>query len=173
MPQKLIAALILLCLLSGCVNETWVKDYVSSQTVEIKTHVQAIDKDVADNKARVATLEEGVRSTKEDKAQLAALQDSLKDYEARLDALRHDLGHLDTTLHEFASKTQEAMANLEKDVHRDATTQESGVVALMERVQKLDVEVVRFSETLKSMDSKVQELSSILYPIIGKEIKKR
>lgn len=173
MPQKLLVALFLLCLLSSCVNETWVKDYVASQTGEIKTHVQAIDKDAAENKARVATLEEGVRSTKEDKAQLAALQDSLKDYEARLDALRHDLGHLDTNLHEFASKTHDAMAKLEKDVHRDATTQESGVVALMERVQKLDAEVVRFSETLKSMDDKVQELSSILYPIIGKEIKKR
>ena len=173
MPQKLLSALFLLCLLSSCVNETWVKDYVAGQTGEIKTRVQAIDKDVADNKARVATLEEGVRSTKEDKAQLSALQDALKDYEARLDALRHDLGYLDATLHEFSSKTQEAMTRLEKDVHRDATTQESGVVALMERVQKLDAEVVRFSETLKSVDSKVEELGSILYPITGREVKKR
>ncbi len=156
MPQKLLAALFLLCLLSSCVNETWVKDYVTGQTGEIKTRVQAIDKDVADNKARVA-----------------ALQDVLKDYEARLDALRHDLGHLDANLHEFSSKTQEAMTRLEKDVHRDATTQESGVVALRERVQKLDAEVVRFSEVLKSMDGKVQELGSILYPLTGREIKKR
>ncbi|HHT9132208.1 MAG TPA: hypothetical protein ACFYED_06955 [Candidatus Tripitaka californicus] len=173
MPQKLLSALFLLCLLSSCVNEPWVKDYVAGQTGEIKTRVQAIDKDVAENKARVAILEEGVRSTKEDKAQLSALQDALKDYEARLDALRHDLGHLDATLHEFASKTNDAMAKLEKDVHRDATTQEGGVVALRERVQKLDAEVVRFSETLKSMNSQVQELGSILYPLTGKEIKKR
>lgn len=160
MPQGLLISLFLLCFLSSCVSEEWVKDYVASQTGEVKTHVRVINKDVTESKARVASMEEGINLT-------------LKDYGAQLETLRHDLNHLDVSLHDLSEKTQRAMENLEKDVHRDVTNQEGRVAVLLDKVQKMDAEVQKIGDALHSMDKKVQELGDILYPLTGKEVKKK
>ena len=162
--QKLLALLFSLCFLSSCVTETWVKDYVDSQTGEVKTRVQAIDKDAAESKTQFAALREEINK---------GIDTAHGDYEARLDALRHDLSHVDARLHEFSVKIQESMAILEKDVHRDASNHESKLTVLVERVQKLDAEAVKLRETIQSMDKRVQELGNILYPLTGKEVIKQ
>ncbi len=158
MHKKFLIHLLLLCLLSGCASEEWVKDYVASQTAEINTKVQTAVKDAAESKATATSLQEEVNKT-------------LRECKGGLEALKHDLNHLDTSLHELSLKTQKAMENLEKDVHRDVTNQETRVAALMDKVQKLDTEVTKFREALLSLDNKVRELGDILYPLTGKEIK--
>jgi septal ring factor EnvC (AmiA/AmiB activator) len=163
MLLRLSIPLFLLCVLSGCVTEEWVKDYVASQTKELKT----IDKDVADNKARVAALGEDFTTLRQE------VKTSLEDCKARLDSMRHDLNHVDTKLHEFSSKTQEAMTRLETDVHRDAATQESRVAVLLDKIQRLDAEAVKLRESIQSIENRVQELGDILHPLTGKEVKRR
>jgi chromosome segregation ATPase len=176
MTQKPLIRLALLLLLSGCTDKEWVEGYVGGKIGEIKPQIQVVDKETAENKARLASLEEETRlALGANKAQMASLQEginlTLKDCKSQIEALRHDINHIDTNLHALSLEHKKAIENLKKEVHADATAQESKVAGLMEKVQKLDAEVVKFRKDLQSMDDKVKELEDVLYPLIGKEIK--
>lgn len=144
--RALFAGLFGLCLTVGCgATQQWVKDYVSRETVSVKTEFRE----------RLQPLEQ---SLTDNKAQIEALRKDMTAIDAKLGNLQGKLDDMFKSLDSISQNYKTDVAGVRQDVEGAIGDLQEKVNDLRDKMGRLGTGLVTFQKSIEQLNKRLETL---------------
>lgn len=142
--QVLFAGLLGLCLTLGCgATQQWVKDYVSKETVSVKTEFRG----------RLQPLEQGLT---DNNTQMEALRKEVANVDAKLAALQGKSDDLSKSLGDISQGYKAEVAGARQDTEKELKDLQGKMDELRDKLGKLGTMLMAFQKGIDQLSKKLE-----------------